>query len=807
MQVVYTKPESAKMKAKFGCFFNKWVLWGLLCLCAPGFALLSGNSSYLGYGATPSARVIGLGQIMNSVSSHPVNHLRNPELTKQLVHWNVLYGAFEGIETGFSISRMWEEGSDGAGSAAQEDYFRSRLSLKYQFPTLNKRQPLLAIGTSDLFSPNGFLENLYFVSRKEWGRYSWKFALDLGALWEKNSNPIQIGDGNASDHMDAILPFFNFEFDTKHLTLLLENTYRNQKWASSPTLLWKPFSEQLGHDQGLLSLGIGLNFDTHYPEQIQDAWFSLNYQTGIHSGLDTIHLRDGTRKVSSEPILTWETSPQFDLFSSPEMSANRWVWKNDFILRILQPGFYWINGFDLNSRSTNHTSVLPRVQGWDRSYIQYFFPWSWKGKLTHIQKPVLMLGYFDARHAGFLWQQKLTLKNWRSLENEFGVFQDSAQDIQLYEKVKIPLHPKLPWIFKWSQFYADAGVGSPSRTGVSTSSESGEFYEESWYGGGRLTQFFNSYGSLDIGARYEVEKNSISLFAGIHVTLSEMLYRDFGVFRISAPTRWSHEYSLTVSEDNDDFYRQPTPRHTVRDAKLFRRALWKSEQLTFQSERVLASTQCDKPIPWHKIKDLRSCEKKDYDGDTIPNYKDLCPTQPEDYDGFQDANGCPEYDNDSDRLKDDRDECPLEPEDHDGFEDLDGCPDLDNDGDQILDVRDKCPMQREDVDGFQDNDGCPELDNDEDGILDHLDKCPDKPETKDGILDEDGCPDASDEDGIPWELDACPYEDEDMDGFQDEDGCPDPDNDSDFIPDEQDRCPMDPELMNGYQDNDGCPES
>jgi len=102
--------------------------------------------------------------------------------------------------------------------------------------------------------------------------------------------------------------------------------------------------------------------------------------------------------------------------------------------------------------------------------------------------------------------------------------------------------------------------------------------------------------------------------------------------------------------------------------------------------------------------------KNDPDNDGITGSSDLCPDEPEDYDGFQDEDGCPDLDNDGDGILDVNDKCPNDAEDIDGFQDEDGCPDLDNDGDGILDVNDKCPNDAEDIDGFQDEDGCPDPD-------------------------------------------------------------------------------------------------
>ena len=49
-------------------------------------------------------------------------------------------------------------------------------------------------------------------------------------------------------------------------------------------------------------------------------------------------------------------------------------------------------------------------------------------------------------------------------------------------------------------------------------------------------------------------------------------------------------------------------------------------------------------------------------------------------------------DTDQDRIADVEDRCPSEAEDFDGFEDEDGCLDADNDGDGVDDLDDRCPM-------------------------------------------------------------------------------------------------------------------
>jgi hypothetical protein len=131
----------------------------------------------------------------------------------------------------------------------------------------------------------------------------------------------------------------------------------------------------------------------------------------------------------------------------------------------------------------------------------------------------------------------------------------------------------------------------------------------------------------------------------------------------------------------------------------------------------------------------------DSDKDGLANDVDKCPTEKEDFDGFEDEDGCADSDNDQDMILDSDDKCPNEPEDQDNFEDDDGCPEKDNDKDGILDGYDSCPTVPEDLDQFDDTDGCPDLDNDEDGFEDKEDKCSNEPETINGNADDDGCPD------------------------------------------------------------------
>jgi|GEM_PF-2266183 len=80
---------------------------------------------------------------------------------------------------------------------------------------------------------------------------------------------------------------------------------------------------------------------------------------------------------------------------------------------------------------------------------------------------------------------------------------------------------------------------------------------------------------------------------------------------------------------------------------------------------------------------VRFPKNKDADGDGIPDATDLCPTQKETVNGYQDEDGCPDTppsptatDTDGDGIIDSQDVCPTEPETFNGYEDTDGCPDV-----------------------------------------------------------------------------------------------------------------------------------
>lgn len=166
-------------------------------------------------------------------------------------------------------------------------------------------------------------------------------------------------------------------------------------------------------------------------------------------------------------------------------------------------------------------------------------------------------------------------------------------------------------------------------------------------------------------------------------------------------------------------------------------------------------------------------DRGDSDQDNVIDQLDLCPSDPEDADNWEDDDGCPELDNDRDNLNDEVDRCPNEAEDFDNQVDDDGCPDADNDGDGIIDDYDSCPAEAEDVDGDRDDDGCPDSDRDRDGVPDETDRCPDEAEDTDGFGDDDGCPETDfDQDSITDDQDQCPDEAEDKDNWEDEDGCP-----------------------------------
>ena len=130
----------------------------------------------------------------------------------------------------------------------------------------------------------------------------------------------------------------------------------------------------------------------------------------------------------------------------------------------------------------------------------------------------------------------------------------------------------------------------------------------------------------------------------------------------------------------------------------------------------------------------------------FPDFMDMCPIQPETFNGIDDKDGCPDddiqlRDTDQDGISDPLDACPLEPETYNRYLDSDGCPDSvdaidsqytfpDTDGDGIEDRWDSCIHEPENYNDYLDHDGCPDVpgitsleapDADYDGILDDVD--------------------------------------------------------------------------------------
>jgi hypothetical protein len=73
----------------------------------------------------------------------------------------------------------------------------------------------------------------------------------------------------------------------------------------------------------------------------------------------------------------------------------------------------------------------------------------------------------------------------------------------------------------------------------------------------------------------------------------------------------------------------------------------------------------------------------DTDNDGIPDIKDQCPEQKEEYNRIEDSDGCPESiekqtskDSDFDGIPDDVDLCPTQGEVYNRYFDEDGCPDV-----------------------------------------------------------------------------------------------------------------------------------
>ena len=219
-------------------------------------------------------------------------------------------------------------------------------------------------------------------------------------------------------------------------------------------------------------------------------------------------------------------------------------------------------------------------------------------------------------------------------------------------------------------------------------------------------------------------------------------------------------------------------------------------------------------------------DKSDTDGDGIPDGCDSCMMGDADNDGVCDSEDiCMGFDDkmdtDGDGIPDGCDPCVIGDADNDGVCDSEdiclGFDDkIDTDGDGIPDGCDSCMMGDADNDGVCDNiDKCmgfdDRIDADGDGTPDGCDVCPvdaNNDSDGDGVCDSvDICPGSNDNidtdgDGVPDGCDSCAVGDADNDGVCDNiDVCPGGDDridtDGDGIPDACDSCTA------GDVDNDG----
>ncbi|SMP32951.1 thrombospondin type 3 repeat-containing protein [Halobellus salinus] len=101
----------------------------------------------------------------------------------------------------------------------------------------------------------------------------------------------------------------------------------------------------------------------------------------------------------------------------------------------------------------------------------------------------------------------------------------------------------------------------------------------------------------------------------------------------------------------------------------------------------------------------QTVSQSDYDGDTIPDRTDRCPTRPETQNGFQDLDGCPDTVRTVEAPK--ADHTPVNQTGGNAANTPKPTPsDYDTDG--VVDAADRCPTRPESRNGYQDGDGCPD---------------------------------------------------------------------------------------------------
>jgi len=738
----------------------KWIFIRILVAVLTGISVswsaVVANQGYLGGGSVPSARILPAGTMVffgQNLASDAVPVTGAPQSGQ--FQGGLLGSPLDWLEVGGVLHRSTYSGSS-------DLRYHGDLALKIQVPRFDSLQPMLSFGVYDLAENSRRWQNIYFVGGYEFKSRIMRLGFDLGAIYQRKVNPFDTASRS------GVTSFQITEVDLGKVSMMLENTWRQEHFFAAPSLWIKPWAKGNSDSDAGLQFGGGTRVELTHITKYPKAWGEVSMVVPLGRFTDTSRAASDTsvRQVSAEPFVWIDLNPIFDHSLGAGAKQYRAGLDLQSALRFGLRGFYWVNGATLPIMDSKDQSRLILRSAWDRSYLLFTRADVFKAAIS-LRTPQVGVGLLQHRTFGIVWWQEFQLGFWAPSRLMVAKLVGDMTGNALV--LRQPLHPKLPWVFSQTSLYAEGGLYPDQQ---------GRAYVGLAQGSER--------NHLDVAGGYDIYNRGIIVRAELKLNLSSPFAKQVGPVQISALNRVEHRFEDALSGTRQGFV-------TSLDGnskRQFHSIPWDSRAWAGDSMRAVAKV---------------SNSVLDPDGDGIVGALDQCPNEPEDFDGFEDSDGCPDLDNDHDGIPDALDRCPMQAEDMDGFDDSDGCPDFDNDKDGIPDSLDACPNAPEDFDGFEDSDGCPDPDNDHDGVADIDDRCPLVPGVIGTNMERMGCPAVDDQDGIPYEQDACPDQPEDFDGYEDWDGCPDLDNDHDGVPDALDKCPNEPEIMDGIHDGDGCP--
>jgi len=183
-----------------------------------------------------------------------------------------------------------------------------------------------------------------------------------------------------------------------------------------------------------------------------------------------------------------------------------------------------------------------------------------------------------------------------------------------------------------------------------------------------FSEFWGESSWDNFNAGYDISQDPLYFSPGVKITTASGMYV-YLAGDISLSTKNPKKRNQWITTSGSDQYYYTTgiiPAYGIHFHLGWSGALVPKDSLKDANPDIDKDGICD---PWVTEKNVSARYA------AVCKGLDKCPTQPEDFDGFQDEDGCPDPDNDRDGIMDTLDKCPNQPETYNGYKDDDGCPD------------------------------------------------------------------------------------------------------------------------------------